>query len=171
MTCPRSCACRGRPPRAARPPTDDGAELAVLRDPFGSVVGVRPAIEAPPSAVCWHQLHTQDQEQAFAFYSELFGWRGVDALAKDDERYLIFAWDSVVPPVGTITNSARRPSVHPHWAYYLSVPDLDRSLACAAERGGEVIDGPRRLPRGTRIVVCHDPQGAEYGLRERPPAA
>ncbi len=151
--------------------TEDGAELAVLRDPFGSVIGVRPEIEAPSSMVAWHQLHTHDQEQAFSFYADLFGWRGVDALAKDDERYLIFAWDSVAPPIGTIANTvASRRGVHPHWLYYFSVPDLDASLARAAELGGELLDGPRRLPRGTRIAVCHDPQGAEYGLRERPPS-
>jgi len=47
---------------------------------------------------------------------------------------------------------------------------VTRALARAAELGGELVDGPRRLPRGTRIAVCHDPQGAEYGLRERGPS-
>jgi len=145
-------------------------EMAVLRDPFGSVVAVRTASTRVTDAaeIGWHQLHTHDHERAFAFYEEMFGWRGVDALAHKDDRYLIFAWDSVAPPVGTIGNTANRHGVHPHWTYFFVVPDLDASLERAASGGGERTFGPFRRPNGTRVAVCHDPQGAEFGLMQRP---
>ncbi len=146
--------------------TADGAPLAVMRDPFGSVIGIR-AFTEERSSMAWHQLHTVDQEKALDFYNAVFGWRGVDALANGEDRFLVFAWDSVHPPVGTIANTARIAGVHPHWLFYFDVDDLDAAIARATERGAEVIRGPFRGPRGSRIAVLHDPQRAELGLREK----
>jgi uncharacterized protein len=149
--------------------TADDAELVVLRDPFGSVIGVRPLTDTRSAHVAWHQLHTVEHEKAFDFYNACFGWRGVDALAQGENRWLVFAWDSVHPPAGTIGNTARLPEVHPHWLYYFDVPSLDAALERAKGRGAELLRGPFRLRSGSRIAVLHDLQRAEFGLAERPP--
>jgi uncharacterized protein len=151
----------------ARARLPDGGELVVLRDPFGSVIAVRPLTETSSGLVGWHQLHTVDHEKAFDFYNACFGWRGVDALAQGDNRWLVFAWDSVHPPAGTIGNSARLSHVHPHWLYYFEVPSLDDALEKAKQRGAELLRGPIRLRTGSRIAVLHDLQRAELGLLEQ----
>src|SRR4029078_12515527 len=96
--------------------TQDGAEVATLRDPFGSVVALRTRAGTEPS-VAWHQLHTHDHERAFSFYRDHFGWHDAAPLARDDERFVVFAWDAVSPPAGMIGDTARKPGVHTHWLY------------------------------------------------------
>src|SRR5688500_17179576 len=76
---------------------DDGASVAALRDPFGSVVGVCAATpSATPSVVGWHLLHAEDGERAFAFYARLFGWTAKESwdLGGGMGSCQAFAWDA-----------------------------------------------------------------------------
>lgn len=52
----------------------DGTPFAMLRDPFGSLIGIRARGGSANSPVVWHQLHTRDVDGAWALYHELFGW-------------------------------------------------------------------------------------------------
>ncbi len=67
--------------------------------------------------------------------------------------------------VGSMANTARLPGVHPHWLYFLpTVAGIDGTIAKVRARGGEIIANQATLPNGDRIVPCHDPQGAAFGL-------
>jgi len=55
------------------------------------------------------------------------------------------------------------------WLVYLTVSDLERSLAACRKQGGEVVPGPRALAGG-RVAVVRDPAGAVSALFEPPPA-
>src|ERR1700744_6283880 len=66
------------------PPTDSNiGRVSIVADPqtatFGLVSGLnRPAPSSEPGTpgrVGWHELLAADGNRAFAFYSELFGWR------------------------------------------------------------------------------------------------
>ena len=66
------------------PPTDSNiGRVSIVTDPqkatFGIVGALKrgaPAVEPPlPGTVGWHELLAGDGETAFAFYSELFGWK------------------------------------------------------------------------------------------------
>jgi predicted enzyme related to lactoylglutathione lyase len=63
-----------------------------------------------------------------------------------------------------MANTARMPGVHPHWLYFFPVADLEGTVAKIGSRGGEVLGSPVTLPNGARVVPCHDPQGAAFGL-------
>ncbi|MDC0707659.1 VOC family protein [Stigmatella sp. ncwal1] len=149
-----------------------GQRTAVLKDPQGAVFAVstgrgRASIEA----VAWHELNTTDREHAWTTYSELFGWRATGALNLGPEvgTYQMFTWDGAGRDVGGMVNTARFPSIHTHWLFYLTVEDLDAAIAKVRSSGGQALNGPMEVPGGDRIVQCEDPQGAAFALRQ--PAA
>jgi predicted enzyme related to lactoylglutathione lyase len=144
-----------------------GVALAggVLRDPFGSVVGVG-ARRDPGGEVVWHQLHTQDPSRALAFYGEALGWREVERTVLGGDEHTTFAWGG--EPCGVVSSSARRAGVHPHWSFFFPVPDVETALARGTALGGSPIAGPVEA-FGMRLAVAHDPQGAEYALAQLGP--
>jgi predicted enzyme related to lactoylglutathione lyase len=148
----------------------DGTSFATLRDPFGSLIGVRArgrgAIDSP---VAWHQLHTRDVDGSWALYRELFGWasRGTLDVPDPEGGYRLFAWDDASAAVGAMGNTARSPGVHTHWLFFLPVADIDEAAARVRALGGTAME-PVTLPDGVRLVACHDPQGAAFGLAQPP---
>ena len=96
---------------------------AVVRDPFGAVLAVSSeAVSSRPSAV-WHVSHTEDHEQAFAWYADLFGWTSTERLDLGPERgrHQLFAWDESARSVGSMANTARLPHIHPQWLFFFPV--------------------------------------------------
>jgi len=167
----------------------DGAELAVLRDPFGAVLGlcheaasadgVRVAGEAAGDpSVAWHQLHTRDREQALAWYRSQFGWAARErmdldvgpegAAGRELGGIQTFAWDEVGPAVGGISNAARLPHIHPQWLFCFRVQDLAATIAQARAHGGRILD-PIPTAHGDLIAAGEDPQGAAFGLYQSAP--
>ena len=118
---------------------------AVVLDPFGARFAVARSGEVPePSCVAWALHHSEDRDQAFALYSELFGWSEEEML----DRF---------------TNLARLPEVHPQWLYFFRVPDLDAAMERTRALGGLVLQ-PVRAPSGNRVVPCNDAEGGAFGL-------
>jgi predicted enzyme related to lactoylglutathione lyase len=145
----------------------DGVELAVLRDPFGAVLALRPEV---PSAqadtrVAWHELHTRDFEQAFTWYGAQFGWAPRERLDLGPElgAHQTFAWGGSGPSAGGISNGARLPHIHPQWLFCFRVADLDTALANARARGGRMLH-PIQTAHGDLLAAGDDPQGAAFGL-------
>jgi predicted enzyme related to lactoylglutathione lyase len=146
----------------------DGAAWATLRDPSGAVVALRARGEPPPDRpVAWHQLHARDLDRVWPIYAELAGWRDAGTIAAADPEggHHLFSWSGGA--VGSVASTARWQGVHPHWLFYFPVDDV----AATAERvrsGGGTALVPGALADGRRIAVCEDPQGAAFGVIERP---
>jgi uncharacterized protein len=152
----------------------DGSELAILRDPFGSVLALSASVAPKHGArLAWHELHTQDQQRAFSTYRELFGFQQTEAvdLGPPLGTYQMFSWEEGAGSVGGMLSSARSPMIHPHWLFYFAVDDLDRALAQTVSLGGSVVFGPVVMPNGARAAQCEDPQRAAFALQETPPPA
>lgn len=148
----------------------DGDTFATLRDPLGSIVGLRSSTKAARRlrtrpAVVWHHLHTRELERAWSVYGELFEWHHTSTVeaAGLEGGIWTFSCDRGDPDVGSIANSARAAGVHPHWLYAFPVDDLDASLRLVRAKGGTVLE-PVVLPNGLRMAPCDDPQGAAFGL-------
>jgi predicted enzyme related to lactoylglutathione lyase len=144
----------------------NGSAFAIMRDPFGAVLAVSSRTDRPArAAVEWHQLHTTDRDRAWATYAELFGWTPRDRLELGAElgSQQSFAWTPSGPPVGGISDTARAPHVHTHWLFCFGVSDLEAALAKIRAHGGDALT-PVVLPSGDRVVACHDPQRAIFGL-------
>jgi predicted enzyme related to lactoylglutathione lyase len=141
---------------------------ALLRDRFGATVALSPPPEASGSTeVKWHVLASRDQDEAFGWYSQIFGWSETGVMQLESAvDCRTFAWDNSDRSVGSTTNAARLSGVHPHWLFHFVVDDIADSVELVRRRGGKVV-GPSRTSRGDLVAACDDPQGAAFGLIQR----
>jgi len=145
--------------------------FAVVADPHGAVFIIMkgnsaegPPDPAPdaPGHVGWRELQAGDGKAAFAFYSDLFGWKKVNALDMGEMSvYQTFSagGDEVG---GMMTKMPEAPGSF--WLYYFNVEALDAALARVKQAGGTIALEPQRVPTGQWIAQCADPQGAMFGL-------
>jgi len=156
-----------------RPPEDipGVGRFAVVADPHGAVFIIMKgnSPEGPPEAapdapghVGWRELQADDGNAAFAFYSDLFGWRKADAIDMGKMGvYQTFATGAGAVG-GIMTKMPEVPWAF--WLYYFNVEALDAAVARVKEAGGRIGLEPMQVPTGQWIAQCADPQGALFGL-------
>ncbi len=159
------------------PPEDvpDVGRFAVLADPQGARFAVfKPAQqhgEAPerapnqPGYFGWAELNTTDWKAAWAFYSELFGWKHARSMDMGPElgEYFMFGTRPETA-MGGMSNVATQMKAPAHWLHYINVKSTDEAAKHVPEQGGHVMNGPMDVPGGGRIMQCVDPQGAMFAL-------
>lgn len=121
----------------------------------------QPADMDATGRVGWHELFANDWEKAWAFYSELFGWKKADADAGALGTYQLFSAGGQTVG-GMLTKPPTVPV--PFWVYYFNVGDIDDAVKRVKAGRGEVLDGPIEVPGGRWIAHCTDPQGAFFAL-------
>jgi hypothetical protein len=146
--------------------------VALLADPQGALISVfKPVRSDAPlrddtkaGEFDWHELVTDDKAAAFAFYSELFGWKKIEEHDMGPMgTYLIYGiGDKQLG--GMFTKVAEMKAMPTAWQYYVNVADIDAATKRVASNGGKVLRGPMPVPGGTRITQCLDPQGAAFAL-------
>ena len=113
-----------------------------------------------PGRFIWRDLMTKDVAAAKQFYGELFGWRF--ETTRRGERPYVIARAGTIPVAGIVDISALT-DADPQWLSYLSVADVDKSVAFVQAERGKVLVEPRDLPLA-RVAVITDVQGAPLGL-------
>ena len=124
----------------------------------------------------WNELATRDLAAARTFYTQLFGW-GSEATPMPDEMpgdYVLFKLGAV-DICGTYDMSGPMfEGVPPNWASYVSVDDVDATIAKAAAAGGRPTFPAIDVPGVGRMGGFMDPTGAAIsvfkmgGREERP---
>lgn len=150
-----------------RPHGGDAAQV-IVRDPNGAMLALTSeAMRNPTERVAWHLLSARDERQAFAVYSELFGWRGCDTydFGPQRGRHISFTWAAGRDATGSISNLAQQPHVHPHWLFFFRTARLADALTKVRANGGLTLP-PWENARGDLVAVCDDPQGAAFALYE-----
>ena len=147
--------------------------FAFLQDPWGAPFCAFTPEEMPeefgrpsPGEFSWHELMADDHEEAFAFYSDLFGWQKGAAMDMGEAGiYQLFRRPGQDADDGGMMT---RPPEAPvsSWLYYINTADLDEAVSTVNAEGGQVLHGPMEVPGGDRICVCMDPQGAAFALHE-----
>ncbi|WP_224361562.1 VOC family protein [Hyalangium versicolor] len=155
------------------PPTDipTVGRFATLADPQGASFAVFKPTESGPDApqkagfFSWHELYTTDYKAAWKFYSELFGWKNTRSMdmGEDMGEYWMYGLDSQ-NSMGGMSNVAKQQNTPPYWLYYVTVDDIDATVARIQKRGGKLLNGPMEVPGGDRIAQCMDPQGAMFAV-------
>jgi predicted enzyme related to lactoylglutathione lyase len=108
----------------------------------------------------WHDLMTPDPAAAKAFYTAVTGW---GTLTWEGSNPPYEMWTAGETPIG---GSMRLPAeavaggAQPHWLAYVTVPDVDATVARAKELGAKVMREPMDIPKVGRFAVIADPQGA-----------
>ena len=131
---------------------------------FKGTLDAAPQPPAPgtPGYVGWRELQAGNWEDAFAFYSTLFGWTKAETVSMGAMGvYQLFAIDGV-PAGGMMTRTDTAHS--PHWLYYFNTDDIDTAAARIKDKGGEVLHGPHEVPGGAWIIHCRDPQGGAFSM-------
>jgi hypothetical protein len=120
--------------------------------------------EYAPSTPNWVDLQTTDQDAAKRFYGELFGWAFDDMPMGDGAVYSMAQLKGkdvgAIAPLGDQAAAG----VPPHWNSYVSVSDVDASVALVAPAGGTVFMAPFDVLDAGRMAVVADPTGAVIAL-------
>jgi uncharacterized protein len=143
--------------------------ISVVADPqtatLALVSGLKPGQPQPaefgkPGHVGWHELLAADWEEAFAFYSALFGWQKADADIGPTDSYPTDTYQLFSAGGQTIGGMLTKQAVEPvpFWLYYFNIGDLDAA-------GGKIFESPLELPGGSWIARCIDPQGGMFALQ------
>ena len=114
-----------------------------------------------PGVPCWADVSVDDLEGARAFYGALFGWDPDISDVPDAGGYTNFRLDGLTvagagPKMGGPVPDA--------WSVAVATDDVERSLAVAADAGGEVVAGPAEIPTKGTFGMVADPNGAFIGL-------
>ncbi|MEV7183596.1 VOC family protein [Kitasatospora sp. NPDC093102] len=147
--------------------------LAQFADPQGARFAVWQAGDtkgldtvSEEGSLVWAELHTSDQDGAFTFYRQLFGWRAenfepspgmtyrVVSTAEGDQRATGFG--GIAP-----TMSPEQPSA---WTPYFATEDVDARVARATAAGGSVLMPASDVENVGRLAWLADPNGAPFAL-------
>jgi predicted enzyme related to lactoylglutathione lyase len=113
--------------------------------------------------VVWNDLVTQDLDVARRFYGELFGWTFEHATAPGGQPYVLARSGRIFVAGLVAVNSPSKDVVLSRWLPYVSVSDVDASVAKATAGGAKVLVGAADVDLG-RVAVIQDKEGAVIGL-------
>ena len=121
-----------------------------------------------PGTITWQDLTVANAEVVRDFYAAVVGWTP-EPLSMG--AYADFVMKADHEAVAGVCH-ARGPNADlpPQWLIYITVEDLDHSLAECERLGGSMIAPPRSMGGG-RFCVIRDPAGAVAGLYQPPDAA
>jgi predicted enzyme related to lactoylglutathione lyase len=114
-----------------------------------------------PGTFSWVDLATTDAVGAKALYGELFGWEAED-MPGAAGTYTMFRLHGK----DVAACFAQGDGAPPHWNSYVTVEDVDVSMAMAAELGGSVLMPAGDVEGIGRMAVIADPTGAAVALWE-----
>lgn len=112
-------------------------------------------------AFSWVGLLSGDTERAGRFYGEQFGWKE-DAHARG--YCLMRLYGEPVALMYEIADWQRELGAGTNWATFVSVDDIDATVARAVELGGGLAIAPYDAHGAARVAVVTDPLGARLSL-------
>ena len=107
----------------------------------------------------WFEHVSKDMPKARTFYAELFGWNSDGVPMGGQQYYMIKNGTAGIGGFRTAT-----PGLQPHWMSYLSVADVDASVAAAQKAGAKILMPPTDFPPVGRGATLADPQGAAFSI-------
>src|SRR5581483_8156071 len=109
------------------------------------------------SRFMWHDLMAADVEGAKKFYGELFGWHFKRGDAGEYEH--IMAGEQ---GIGGIMQLDKKMGAPPHWLGYVTVDDVDASVAAIKQHGGKVHVPKIEIPEVGQFAITADPTGGVF---------
>ena len=107
----------------------------------------------------WNELVVADETSAKAFYGDLFGWK-TESFGKGMEYSLLKKGDDEIGGM----MKCPQPGMPSRWIPYVTVEDVDATLAKGVTLGGQIVTPAFDVPEVGRIAVLLDPQGACLGI-------
>jgi hypothetical protein len=131
--------------------------------------------DTPPSpalgAVGWIDLTVADADSLRDFYSAVVGWAPTPLDMGGYSDYVMQVPGAESGQAGICHARGSNAGLPPVWLVYVTVADLDASLAACTVGEGEIVAPPRGAGGGARFAVIRDPAGAVLALYQGAPAA
>lgn len=121
-----------------------------------------------PGAITWQDLTVDDAERLRDFYQSVAGWIASPVPMGGYADYTMAADGE--PIAGICHARGGNADLPPQWLVYITVDDLDHSIAECQRLGGSIVAPPRGFAGG-RFCVIKDPAGAVCALYQPADAA
>ena len=122
--------------------------------------------EPKAGVISWHDLTVTDAGQLRDFYAAVTGWDVEPVAMGDYDDYCMVPPGADAPVAGICHARGANAELPPQWLMYVTVENLDQSLAECRARGGEAI-GAIRSMGADRYCVVRDPVGAVLALYQK----
>jgi predicted enzyme related to lactoylglutathione lyase len=124
----------------------------------------------PPGAVSWTDLTIPEADPVRDFYRAVVGWTSEPLDMGGYSDYVMKVPSTGAAVAGVCHARGTNVGVPPQWLIYITVADLDASVAECTARGGSIVKDPTPMGAMGRFCVIRDPAGAVAALFEHPPA-
>ncbi|MCP4304925.1 MAG: VOC family protein [bacterium] len=119
-----------------------------------------------PGTPSWIDLATTDLDAAKSFYGGLFGWGTVDLPSPEGAYSMLTKDGAAVGAVYAMSPEMVANGIPPHWATYITVANIEETLAKVEGAQGSVVQPPHEVPGAGRTAAVQDPSAAVFALWE-----
>jgi predicted enzyme related to lactoylglutathione lyase len=113
-------------------------------------------------AFSWSELLVDDVDLAIGFYTDVFGWE-IEEMEMPQDKYYIIKCGNL--PIGGIMKKPEGIEQMPDaWGTYITVNDVDETLAKAEKAGGKAVYPPMDVPGVGRMCAIIDRGGAMVSI-------
>jgi uncharacterized protein len=117
--------------------------------------------------VGWIDLTVPDAEKIRDFYNKVTGWKADPVPMGDYDDFCMIPPNLSDPVAGICHAQGTNKGIPPQWVIYITVENLDESMAACKELGGEIIVGPKNMENKSRYCIIKDPSGAVAALYQK----
>lgn len=114
--------------------------------------------------ISWADLTVENADEIRDFYQAVVGWQPVALEMSGYSDYCMNQPAGEKTVAGICHARGQNAKLPPVWLVYITVADLDASIAKCLELGGELVAEPRSYGGGSRYCVIRDPAGAVAAL-------
>lgn len=114
----------------------------------------------------WIDLAVNQAEEVRDFYSKVVGWKHEPVGMGDYNDFAMTSPESGNAVAGICHARGTNEGLPSQWLIYITVENLEESIACCNESGGKVVFGPKAMGDYGSFCVIQDPAGAVAGLIE-----
>ncbi len=120
-------------------------------------------------AIAWIDLTVDAAPEVRDFYRDVVGWTSSDVEMGGYADFTMHPPGGGDPIAGVCHARGTNAGLPAQWLIYVTVADLDLSVATCRARGGSVLVGPKGMGSAGRYAVIRDPAGAVAALIEPAP--
>jgi predicted enzyme related to lactoylglutathione lyase len=152
-------------------PIPGTGRYAVIGDPVGGSISVLqpekapaldPAAKRKPTQIDWTELITNELDKGGEFYAQLFNWnRSTMPMGELGEYHMFNQGDA---PAAGMTQAPPESGLESGWLSYVTVPNIEATLAKAEKAGATVKLPITPAPGIGQMAIFADPLGGVIGL-------
>ena len=117
----------------------------------------------------WTDLTVEDAPAVRDFYAAVVGWDSIGLQVEDHEDFVMTHPETGDTVAAICEQAGSIQGLPQQWLIYVTIDDLDDSIAACERHGGKVVFGPRDSETMGRWCVVEDPAGAVMALTELTP--